>query len=70
VATRDRFEELVADFLDGTLDEAEAIELDALLAADADRAALFVELTRQDRVLAASLGPKDDLFARRVLAAL
>jgi hypothetical protein len=65
----DRFEELLSDYLDGTLDAAGRAELASMVDADPARRETFVTMVREHRLLAAELGdPAPDAFARRVMS--
>ena len=64
----DRFDELLSEYLDGTLDAAGRAELASLIDADPGRRDTFVALVREHRLLAAELrDPAADAFARRVM---
>ena len=67
----DRFEELVSEYLDGSLDPEGKAELAALLEADPARRNELVDLLRESRILSAELGevPSSE-FTRRVIAEL
>jgi ferric-dicitrate binding protein FerR (iron transport regulator) len=67
----DRFDELVSEYLDGSLSPSEAEELGCLLEADPARRDVFVDLVRQGRALSAELKPPPgDAFARGVMQEL
>jgi hypothetical protein len=64
----DRFEELLSEYLDGSLEAAGRDELASLIDADPARREAFVDLVRQHRILHAELGdPAAEGFARRVM---
>jgi anti-sigma factor RsiW len=65
----DRYDELLSEYLDGTLDAAGRDELASLIDADPARRETFVSMVREHRLLATELSdPAADVFARRVMA--
>jgi len=64
-----RFESLLAEFLDGTLDEASAAELRALIESDPEKLRMLVEMHQQSGALSVELGHPESgaSFTRRVL---
>lgn len=65
----DRFDELLSEYLDGTLDAAGRAELASIVEADSARRAELVDLVRVGRILAAEFGAPPEL-TRGVLAEL
>src|SRR5579883_3044994 len=67
----DRFEELLSEYLDGTLDAPGRDELASMIDADPARHDTFVTMLREHRLLANELGPRsEDAFARRIMEEL
>jgi hypothetical protein len=67
----DRFEELLSEYLDGTLDAAGRDELASMIDADPARRETFVAMIREHRLLANELGsPVEDPFVRRIMEEL
>ncbi len=66
----ERFEALLAEYFDGTIDAADQAELEGLLAQDRDRAQQFIDMYRQSRILEATHRPPDATFTRAVLDAI
>jgi len=67
----DRFDDLVSDYLDGSLDAVGQEELTRLLQADPERLREFVDFVRANGILRVELGkPAGDDFARKVIADL
>jgi len=65
----ERFDELLSEYLDGTLDAAGRAELASLVEADPARRDEFVSLLREHRILSQELAdPAADAFVRRVMA--
>jgi len=67
----DRFEDLLSEYLDGTLDAAGRAELASLIDADPARREAFVDMVREHRVLSAELGdPAGEGFTRKLMTEL
>jgi hypothetical protein len=67
----DRYEELLSEYLDGSLDAAGKTELAALVESDPERLRELVDLVREGRILSAELGEfSAEEFTRRVIADL
>ncbi len=66
----ERFEALLAEYFDGTIDAADQAELEGLVEQDRDRAQQFIDMYRQSRILEATHRPLDATFTRAVLDAI
>lgn len=67
----DRFDELVSEYLDGSLDAAGRAELESLIDSDPARRDAFVDLVREHRILSVELKPaSSEVFTRRMMADL
>jgi len=67
----DRFDDLVSEYLDGTLGAEGRAELESLIDADPARRDAFVELVREHRILSVELKPaSSEAFTRRLMADL
>jgi hypothetical protein len=64
----DRFDELLSEYLDGSLDAAGRAELASMIDADPARRELFVAMVREHGLLASELRDPGEGFARRVMA--
>ncbi|MBI3856315.1 MAG: FecR domain-containing protein, partial [Planctomycetes bacterium] len=66
----DRFEALLSEYLDGSLDPAGGEELARLVESDPERLKELVDLVRENRILSVELGAAPEAFTKDVIADL